>query len=335
MNFMSSINIGKLTPPIQYGEKILLMGSCFTEHIGNALAAHKFDVLQNPSGILFDPSSVCKSLIAYMENSSFVESDLIYLNELWQSWQHHSKFSGIHATAVLQKINEEQQIAHQFLKQSDWVIVTLGSSYVYVLNENNPNPERHGTQVANCHRAPGNWFQKKLLTITEIIASLDHCYHRVRYFNPKIKILFTISPVRHLRDGVVENNQSKARLIEAVHHVVNKFNDCFYFPSYELVIDVLRDYRFYDIDLAHPNYAATEYVLERFVEACIDPASASIMAQVKQITTARKHLAFQPETKAHQLFLKTHYEKAKKLQEQYPFLNMAEELNYFSGQQTH
>lgn len=330
MNFMTAIHIEKLAPPIKYGDKLLLVGSCFTEHIGNALAEHKFDLLQNPNGILFDPVSVGNSLISYIENPTATENDLVYLNELWQSWQHHSRFSGIDQAGVLQKINEDRQAAHHFLKKCDWVVITLGSSFVYELNGNNPNGKGNPAQVANCHRAPGQWFDKKLLSITEIIAALDQCYHRLRYFNPQLKILFTISPVRHLRDSVVGNNRSKARLIEAVHHLVNKFPHCFYFPAYELVIDVLRDYRFFDVDLAHPNYAATTYVLEQFTAACIDPASAEIMALVKQLTTARKHKAFQPETKAHQLFLKTHLEKAKKLQEQFPFLNLTEEITYFS-----
>ena len=195
---------------------------------------------------------------------------------------------------------------------------------------NSPDSEKINLKVANCHRAPGQWFEKKMLTIEEIIALLDNCYHRLKIFNPHLKIQFTISPVRHLRDGVIDNNRSKARLIEAVHHIVSKFQGTYYFPAYELVIDVLRDYRFYDIDLAHPNYPATAFVLEKYTEACIDEPSLQIMREVKQIITARKHKPFQPDTEAHRLFLQTHFEKAKALGEKYPFLNFTEELAYFS-----
>lgn len=331
MDFMAPINIAKLPQPIAYGNKILLIGSCFTEHIGNALAGYKFEVLQNPHGILFEPASVRHSLISYVENRKYTETDLFYLNELWNSWHHHSRFSGMDKEAVLQNINAAVEQAHHFLKDTDWVIITLGSAFSYILSSNNLQNERHDLHVANCHRAPGQWFYKKLLGIEEIIAAMDNTYHRLRAFNPKVNILFTVSPVRHLRDGVIDNNRSKARLIEVVHHLVDKFPGVYYFPAYELVIDVLRDYRFYDVDMAHPNYPATEFVLEKFTEACIDGNSQLLMKEVKQIAIARKHKAFQPKTNAHQQFLKAHYEKAKALAAQYPFLDFDEEMQYFSG----
>ena len=184
--------------------------------------------------------------------------------------------------------------------------------------------------AANCHRAPAQWFNKHLLSIAEIISILDNTYHQLLQFNPKLNIIFTVSPVRHIRDGVIENNRSKARLLESVHHLVNKFNRLHYFPAYELVIDVLRDYRFYDTDLVHPNYMATEFVLEKFAKTCIDEETQQLMQEVKKIMIARKHKAFQPETKAHLQFLHTHFEKAKQLQEKYPFLDLKEELIYFS-----
>lgn len=331
MDFFAPINIEKLQPPIKYGDNILLIGSCFTEHIGNALAENKFNVLQNPNGILFDPASVCNALVSYIENKPHPEDDLIYLNELWQSWQHHSRFSGIDKSKVLQNIHESRLQAHGFLKKADWLIITLGSSFSYRLNTNNPDRKFDSSGVANCHRAPGKWFDKKMLTIEETIALLDNTYHRLRFFNPDVKLLFTISPVRHLRDGVVENNRSKARLIEAVHHIIHKFPAAHYFPAYELVIDVLRDYRFYDVDLTHPNYAATEFVLEKFSNNCIDEPSQQLMKEIKQIVIARKHRSFQPETNAHKAFLKAHYEKAKALSQQYSFLDMQEEMQYFSS----
>ncbi|WP_114789394.1 GSCFA domain-containing protein [Niabella yanshanensis] len=331
MDFMSPIHIPKLPEPVAYGNKLLLIGSCFTEHIGNALADYKFNVLQNPHGILFEPASVRHSLISYIENKRYTEADLFYLNEIWSSWHHHSRFSHINKERALDAMNQSVEQAHHFLKDCDWVVITLGSAFSYILSSDNPEKERYDLHVANCHRAPGQWFYKKLLGIEEIIAAMDNTYHRLRTFNPKIKILFTVSPVRHLRDGVTENNRSKARLIEVVHHMVDKFPGVYYFPAYELVIDVLRDYRFYDIDLAHPNYQATEFVLEKFTEACIDDASKPIMKEVRQVSIARRHKAFQPDTHAHQQFLKAHYEKAKGLMEKYPFLNLKEEMDYFSG----
>jgi hypothetical protein len=310
----------------------MLTGSCFTEHIGNSLDELKFCTLQNPNGILFDPRSVCNSLISYIENKQYQKEDLFYLNEIWNSWEHHSRFSNINAEQALKSINESQQQAYDFLKNADWLIITFGSSFSYRLtDEATLGGLQNNNGVANCHRAPSQWFNKHLLTIDEIISLLDTTYHRLKQFNSKLKIIFTISPVRHIRDGVIENNRSKARLIEAVHHMTNKFPGLYYFPAYELVIDVLRDYRFYDIDMVHPNYPATEFVMEKFNESFIDEQSQQLMEEIKKIVIARKHKAFQPETNAHKTFLKAHLEKTKELQSKFSFLDFSDEINYFKS----
>jgi len=314
----------------------LLIGSCFTEQIGNKLSAHKFDMLQNPNGILFNPVSIAYALSSYADGIKYSADDLFYQNELWGSWQHHSRFSHTNQKEGLQIINDSQNQAHFFLKEADWIIITLGSSFSYRLtkyaesSQVSPSGGDLEGAVANCHRAPAQWFNKHLMEIDEIIATLDNCYHQLMQFNSKLNIIFTVSPVRHIRDGVVENNRSKARLIEAVHHVVNKFERLYYFPAYELVIDVLRDYRFYDTDLVHPNYMATEFVLEKFAESCIDEPSQQLMQEIKKIVIARKHKPFQPDTKSHQQFLMSYYEKTKTLQEKYPFLDLKKELTWFS-----
>jgi len=169
------------------------------------------------------------------------------------------------------------------------------------------------------------------MTIDETIAGLDNCLRQLFQFNSGLNIIFTVSPVRHIRDGVVDNNRSKARLIEAIHHLVNKYENLYYFPAYELVIDVLRDYRFYDIDLVHPNYMATEFVLEKFAEAFIDQPTQNLMQEVKSIMIAKRHKAFQPDTMAHKQFLKTYFERTKALNEKYAFLDLNEEMEYFNG----
>jgi hypothetical protein len=349
MDWMLDIDLKKMARPVTYRDKVLLMGSCFTEHIGDALEELKFSVLQNPNGILFDPVSVCKSLISYIQNKRYTEADLFQLNEVWHSWDHHSRFSNIHAGEAIRVINTSQQKAHEFLKQADFIIITLGSSFFYRLTklaESSKTPssefpippkgrekgrnEVRGETVSNCHRAPAQWFTKHLLEISETVSMLDDCIQQLLQFNPRLNFIFTVSPVRHIRDGVVENNRSKARLLESVHHIVDKYGQAHYFPAYELMIDVLRDYRFYDIDMVHPNYPATEFVLEKFAESCIDSTSQQLMQEVKDILIARKHKAFQPETKAHQQFLMTYFEKTKTLQKKYPYLDLKKELVYFS-----
>ncbi len=323
MKWMTEIEIKGPKPGLSYRDGIFLIGSCFTEHIGNKLEELKFSVCQNPHGILFDPISVCQSLVGYIENKKYRPEDLFYYNELWQSWAHHSRFSGMNQEQVIEEINAAQEQASGFLKTAGWLIITLGSSFSYRLAEEGDKP------VANCHRAPAQWFRKHLCTIDETVAALDNTLHRLFHLNPRLQVIFTVSPVRHLRDGVVENNRSKARLLEAVHHLVGKFNRLHYFPAYELVIDVLRDYRFYDIDLAHPNYQATGYVLEQFKKYYIEPEAQELMDKIQQILIARRHKAFQPETRAHQQFLASFAKKTEALQEQYPFLDLQEELAYF------
>lgn len=339
MEFQLPIQIESLPQPIGYQDKIMLTGSCFTEHIGNALRDWKFDTLQNPNGILFDPSSVASSIIAHMEGRPYTEKDLVYFNELWQSWQHHSQFSHMDKEAALRGINESLARTHVFLKEAKWLIITLGSAFSYRLVPDAPDqfmpgqrgPEEvGGMPVANCHRAPGQIFRKHLMTIEEINTALDGCLHRLFQFNPSLQVIFTVSPVRHIRDGVVENSRSKARLIESVHHLVNKFGRLYYFPAYELVIDVLRDYRFYDIDMVHPNYPATQYVLEQFTRHYIDKGAQAIMEEVRRIVTARRHKPFQPSTQAHKRFLQDHLERTKELALRCPFLDLREEVEYFS-----
>jgi hypothetical protein len=323
MNLMLEVQINSPEQKINYHDPIMLVGSCFTEHIGNNLQELKFRTLQNPNGILFDPHSVSANIVSYINNKQYTENDLFYLNELWQSWNHHSVFSNPNKEKCLQIINDSQTEAHQFLKKAKWLIITLGSSFSYRLKENN-------LPVANCHRAPAQWFNKYLMSIEEINSALDNCIHQLFQFNHDVRIVFTVSPVRHIRDGVIENNRSKARLIETIHHLVNKFDRLYYFPAYELVIDVLRDYRFYDIDMVHPNYQATEFVLEKFVKNYIHEKSSLIMEEIKQIIIARKHKAFHPSTDAHKQFLQNQLAKATNLKSKYPFLNLEDELTYFS-----
>ncbi|UAY51037.1 GSCFA domain-containing protein [Ferruginibacter albus] len=307
---------------IIHQHKLLLIGSCFTENIGTKLRQHKFSVLENPNGILFNPVSIAKALTSYVEDKRFSEADLFYQNEVWNSWQHHSRFSHTQKEEALQLINNSQKEAHDFLKEADWCLITLGSAFVYEIIEQKE-------VAANCHKIPLDKFNKKLLTVEDVLSALDNVMHRLFIFNPKMKIIFTISPVRHLRDGFIENNRSKAVLIQAVHHLVNKFAKLFYFPAYELVIDDLRDYRFYAEDMVHPNYAATNYVWEKFVNACIDEPSQQLMKEINIINAAKNHKAFNPLSEQHKKFLKTNLEKVKKLKKEYPYINFKEEELFF------
>jgi hypothetical protein len=324
MQLTLTLDIPPVARPVIYTDNILLTGSCFTEHISDRLQAHKFSVLSNPHGILFNPLSVASSLETYIEGRQYEESDLFYLNELWNSWDHHTRFSNIDKAAALAGMNESQQAAANFILKADWVMITLGSSFQYYVKET-------GKPVANNHRAPAQWFEKKLLDIDTITNALGAAIDKLKTANPFARVLFTISPVRHIRDGVVDNNRSKARLIEAVHTLCAKYEQVHYFPAYELVIDILRDYRYYDIDFVHPNYSATTYVWEHFVKACIDPSVYDIMQQVQEIVTARSHRSRFPETNAHKKFKESYAEKVRALINKHSFLDLKKELDYFTG----
>ncbi len=333
MQFQLPISIKKSENKITYRDAIFLIGSCFTEYIGNSLAEAKISVFQNPSGILFNPQSVCETLIATIKNKKVDENNLFQLNEVWHSWNHHSRFSHVDKKACLENINTTQTNSHHFLKNADWLIVTLGSAFCYKLTSNAQLANLSvGGCVANCHRAPANWFTKSLLEVDEINNLLINLNKELNAFNPKLKIIFTISPVRHVRDGVVENNRSKARLIESVHSLINKYETISYFPSYELLIDVLRDYRFYDIDLVHPNFMATEFVLQKFVETYMSQEQLGLMEELKKIAIAKKHKPFHPSTNSHKEFLNKQVENIKSILQRYSYLNLQEDLNYFKAE---
>ena len=316
---------------INHKDKLMLTGSCFTEQIGNKLEQYKFQVLDNPNGILFNPVSIVRSLCSYIENKQYTEADLFYHNECWHSWEHHSRFSDPDKQKCLQIINDSQKAAHHFLKGADWLLITLGSAFVYETSPLAPLREERGKEnivVANCHKVPTDKFNKRLLAAEEVIQMLQQLQKQLSAFNPRLKIIFTISPVRHLRDGFVENNRSKACLINAVHQVTNA--NSFYFPAYELVIDDLRDHRFYAEDMVHPNYAATNYVWGKFIATCIDEPSQQLMKEIAVIVAAKNHKPFNPTSEQHKKFLQTHLEKVKKLQQQFSYINLEQEAQYFN-----
>ncbi|MEJ7586425.1 MAG: GSCFA domain-containing protein [Ferruginibacter sp.] len=321
MNFHLEFTPAQFATTIHHQHKLLLIGSCFTENIGARLKQHKFDVLENPNGILFNPVSITSSIRSYISNKQYSTADLFYQNECWNSWAHHTRFSHPDKISCLSVINQSQHAANDFILTSDWVFITLGSAFVYEIN--------NGQVVANCHKVPTDKFKKRLLGIQEITADLKQMCDQLFVANPRAKIIFTISPVRHLRDGFVENNRSKSTLIHAVQALVEEYQHIFYFPAYELVIDDLRDYRFYAEDMVHPNYAATNYVWDKFVAACIEPGTQKLMKEINRINAAKNHKPFHPASEQHNKFLQSNLQKIIELNKQYPYLNFEEEIDYF------
>ncbi len=315
---------------ISYPNKIMLVGSCFSENMGAKFQHHLFDTNENGHGILFNPVSVQNAIIDYIDNKQYTMEDLFLLNEVWNSWHHHSRFSGITSQQALDKINTSINNAHDFLKKTNHLIITLGSAWLYTLNQNAPSQQ--GLIVANNHKAPAQWFAKKLMNVAELTANLKSLVDRLKKFNPLLNIIFTISPVRHLREGLVENNRSKAVLIQAVHEIVGSETNIDYFPAYEYVIDDLRDYRFYAEDLVHPNYAATNYVWEKFVETYMSNETQNMMKQIAELQLAKQHKPFFAGSSEHQKFIQSCVEKTAALINQYPYLSLHELLPFFKEQ---
>ncbi|CAN5344141.1 GSCFA domain-containing protein [soil metagenome] len=314
MKFMLDYTPPQFPCKISYENKCILIGSCFTEQIGNRLHELKFNVLQNPTGIVYDPLSIADAIENCVSNKKLHDNDLYNNNGLWHSWKHHSRFSGVRKEDVLHRINESTKNAHRFLKEADWLMITLGSSFYYQLNESTVN-------VANCHKAPAEMFTNKMLSAEQITSAIAEALNKLRDYNPQINFLLTVSPVRHIKDGIVENNLSKSRLIEAVHALAYKLERCYYFAAYELVVDVLRDYRFFDKDLVHPSSLAADFVFDRFSEAAFDQQTRSIMNEIKKWSTAEKHRPFHSDSKAFKKFQEQQSLKITQLKAAYPFIN--------------
>lgn len=322
MQLQLDINIPPYSSPIKYGDRILLIGSCFAENITQKLEQNKFDVLCNPHGIVYSPISLADSLSSYIANKAYIQDDLFFMNELWSSWEHHSRFSHTLQESALEAMNRSQEQAHEFLSSADHLIITLGTAYQHYRKDT-------GMPVANNHKAPSNEFEKVLLPVEEIVSSLSEAIDAITAVNPKLQVIFTVSPVRHIREGLVNNNRSKSHLISAVHTLVAEYDNAYYFPAYELVVDVLRDYRFFDEDMVHPNTLAINYVWEQFVQTCIDKNSTDIMKEVATILTAMNHRPRFPETDGHQKFLKHYRALTSELMQKHPMLHLEEELSYF------
>lgn len=315
MHFRTEIVLPKSPFMLHQRHKLLLVGSCFTEHIGKKLQNCQFPALLNPFGIVFHPLPLAASLRQIWAGKRWTQVDLTQNGELWVSLLHHSAFSGRDGGLVLQNIQQATDKAHDFLQTADCLLLTFGTAWGYAWNET-------GEIVANCHKIPGRHFSKRLSETTEIVAAWADLLQLLWATNPKLKVVFTVSPVRHWKDGAVENQWSKAVLLLAIRELCQRFPDnCLYFPAYELVIDELRDYRFFEADMLHPNQVAIDYVWQRFGETFFEAETRQLNQQLLRLQSAQQHRPLQADTQAYQDFLTALERQKQALKQQYDFIS--------------
>ena len=320
MEFRTPVHIDPFQQPIDHHRKGLLLGSCFTEHIGGLMQQAKLPVTINPFGILFNPASIASTLDRLSAPKPFLEQELIAHDDLWISLAHHGRFSSTDRSKTLADINQALVQGAEALKQADYLILTLGTAWVYLYKAS-------GKIVANCHKLPASVFERRRLAPEEIVNALE-CALRP-YLNNK-QVILTVSPVRHAGDGLVENQRSKASLIVAAGELCERYPDSIhYFPAYEIVMDELRDYRFYQADMVHPSEVAIQYVWERFAASALTPACRALISQIAALQNAMGHRPINPHSEAHRKFRSRMKAKAELLQHAMPDLDFSSEITYF------
>lgn len=314
MNFRTKIPLARQShDQISYESGLLLLGSCFAENIGSKLEYFKFQNSINPFGILFHPIAVEKLILKAINQENFTDEDIFPLNERWHCFNAHSSLSANSKDELLESLNKALDLLNQQLNNSTHIIITLGTTWVYRYIETD-------SIVANCHKVPQKKFIKELLSVEDIVESLDSIVSLVKSVNADASIVFTVSPVRHLKDGFVENNRSKSHLLSAIHQLVEPRKRLYYFPSYEIMMDELRDYRFYEDDMIHPNALAIDYIWDCFKEVWISEQSLSTMDEVETIQKGLSHKPFNPESEQHQKFLADLEAKKANLQSKVPHI---------------
>ena len=324
MQFRTEVFTNKFETDISYTDKSFFIGSCFTDNIGNKLNELKFPVIINPFGVLYNPVSVKKSLEFIIKNYKFDETKLEFFNEKWFSFYHHTKFSSANKKDTLKLINNNITEAHSFLKQTKFLFITFGTSWVYKLKET-------GSYVSNCHKLPAKMFEHLMLPKEQIIEEYKNLINQLLEFNSKLKIVFTVSPIRHWKDGAANNQLSKANLIVAIHDIIEQYECASYFPAYEIMMDDLRDYRFYTDDMLHPSNQAISYIWDKFKSSYIKKSTLQISNQIKKFIIAKNHIPFNPNSEAHKKFLKKNLDNIKKFTEKHPDINLDEEKKYFES----
>ena len=310
---------------ISYQTPVLFLGSCFTENIGNKMLDLKFPALVNPFGVMYNPVSVQSGLEILIEQSEFKESDLGLFNDQWFSFYHDTEFSDVDQTICLGKINKSIELASRQLRNADYLLITFGTSWVYKYLKS-------GNIVSNCHKIPAKEFERIKLDTEDIFVEWANLINRLHELNKNLKIIFTVSPVRHWKDGPVQNQLSKSTLILAIHQLKERFKSIEYFPAYEILMDDLRDYRFYADDMLHPSKVAIDYIWDQFVQTYLEKKTVDITKEVERILLAKTHRPLNQNTPSHKKFIESQIKLIEELEKKYTFLDFVNDRSFFKSQ---
>lgn len=312
MHLSTDVIIQPIEQRIVYGDRLLFLGSCFADEIGNICKGLGFDALVNPFGVLFNPASICQSVERLESGKNFTKNDVIEVGgEFYCTFSHNTEFWNPSPEKLLETVNGSLNSARQHFSQAKWIVISLGTSWIY-------RHKQSGLIVSNCHKLPSQLFQREFLTTEQSTELLSQLVEK----HPDKQFIFTVSPLRHLKDGLHENQISKAALLLAVDEICKRFGHAHYFPAYEILLDELRDYRFYKEDMIHPTEQAVRYIWERFVSFAIAESELPAMKQASELKQMLQHKVFFPESEAFRKFEALKTEKLNLLKEKFPKLTI-------------
>ena len=322
MEFRTKIDIPRFGFGISHNDKCLFIGSCFAENIGNKLTATKIPTLVNPTGILYNPISIRESILNSLAEKKYTADDVFLSGGTWNSFDFHSRFSNVDKAKCIESINSATKALKCQLETASVMFVTFGTAYIYELAET-------GKIVCNCHKQPEKCFTRRLLKVEEIVEAWSDCIEKIMSANPKLRIVFTVSPIRHWRDGAHQNQISKSTLHLAINELNAKFESTFYFPAYEIVMDELRDYRFYAADMVHPSETAIQYIWERFGDTFFSEQTNATIARIGKITAAANHRPLNPHSDAYKAFCNHNLAEIERIKEGFGEIDFSEEKEKF------
>ncbi len=323
MIFRTKIDLPVSPDLINHKQSIVLMGSCFSDNIGQMLLGDGFHAGINPFGVLYNPLSISNGLRQLYSDFIFRNEDIRQHGELFFSFNHHSSFSSLSKTKCLNEINQTLINFRKNLPYPDYLVITLGTAWIYELKENS-------SIVANCHKLPANQFRHRLMDALEVERALSSLVCWIQEVFPEIRIIFTVSPVRHWKDGAHQNQISKANLLIGLEQVLTKHNQLYYFPAYEIQLDDLRDYRFYSSDMLHPNTVAVNYIYGLFAQTFFNSETQMLAKEILSVSRAMEHRVFFPDSEANSKFRKHFRTKIDQIMKEHPYLNLQKAIEFFT-----